>query len=113
MKKLTLALVFAAVCLLGFGVSASFVTPPADTPPADTVTADTGLVGTTALENAADLTPACARSLPLATAGFTFPGPNNCGDPCSPDGARFGCIDRSSEPWRRVICYCINGSLAC
>ena len=40
-------------------------------------------------------------------------GPNYCGDPCSPNGSMTGCIDTSSNPWRRTICTCSNGYLVC
>jgi hypothetical protein len=52
---------------------------------------------------AAGLTP--ARSVAVT--------PNYCGDPCSPNGARIGCIDTSGPVWRRLICTCVNGRLDC
>ena len=39
--------------------------------------------------------------------------PNYCGDPCSPNGSQTGCIDTSGPVWRRLICTCVNGRLAC
>lgn len=34
--------------------------------------------------------------------------PNYCGDYCETPGTQTGCIDQSSSPWRRTICYCTS-----
>ncbi|MEM9553638.1 MAG: hypothetical protein AAGC60_05215 [Acidobacteriota bacterium] len=96
MRKPAFVLVLVAVGLVGLGVSA---------------TLQTQLAGIVTAEVAPE--PVGAESLRLGTAAFPFPGPRVCGDPCSPDGAQFGCIDQSSDPWRRVICLCSNGYLVC
>jgi hypothetical protein len=47
-----------------------------------------------------------ARAVPQFT-------PNLCGDPCTTEGQETGCIDKSGPVWRRTICTCLNGHLAC
>jgi hypothetical protein len=39
--------------------------------------------------------------------------PTLCGDPCTVEGARVPCQDRTSDPWRRTYCYCTQGYLTC
>lgn len=66
-------------------------------------------VAPAAADSAVNATPALttATADPLAgIAAAGFPNPTYCGDPCSPPGSKSGCIDTSSNPWRRTTCTC-------
>ena len=39
--------------------------------------------------------------------------PTLCGDPCTVEGQEVPCQDRTSNPWRRTMCYCNQGRLTC
>lgn len=104
MKKLVFALALSILFTLGLSAAPE---PQADTQPQT-------------VENPANVEPESvaapaesAEPLMCAAQGFTFPGPNYCGDPCSDNGAMVGCIDTSGPVWVRTICTCSNGTLVC
>lgn len=77
-------------------------------------------MGVPAAVPSAEIAPAVAELAAPAAAAFQtsasmipFPGPNFCGDPCSPEGAMIGCIDTSGPVARRRICTCSGGHLIC
>ena len=115
MKKIALWTILVVLCALTSGLSAQENSEPLAV---DAVEVENAVVLEEA-DSATD-TPVVEDAMlgaeceaPTVNLIGPFPGPRECGEPCSVPGEESGCVDRSGAVWKRVICYCTGGSWTC